>query len=110
MDDQHNDPTESELNDVEKLLSKVSKKNPNIRKPYKPKSLKEKEKLGKSIASILSEYTDCYILLGFDTNGNAMVLINSANNLESRALSNLVQDFLVTDNESDGNMEFDEDM
>lgn len=100
MDDQPNDPTESELNDVEKLLSKVDKKKPNIRKPHKPKSLKEKEKLGKAIASILSEYTDCYILLGFDTNGNAMVLINSANNLESRALSNLVQDFLVTEGET----------
>jgi hypothetical protein len=109
MDDQPNDPTESELNDVEKLLSKVGKKNPNIRKPYKPKSLKEKEKLGKTIASILSEYTDCYILLGFDTNGNAMVLINSANNLESRALSNLVQDFLVTEGESSESVDFDDD-
>ena len=110
MDDQTNAPTESELNNVEKMLSKIDKKVSNIRKPYKSKSLKEKEKLGKAIASSLSEYTDCYILLGFDTNGNALVLINSANNLESRALSNLVQDFLVTEDESSGNMEFDDEM
>ncbi len=110
MDDHTNDPTESELKNIEKMLSKIDNKAPNIRKPYKPKSLKEKEKLGKAIASSLSEYTDCYILLGFDTNGNALVLINSANNLESRALSNLVQDFLVTEDESAGDMEFDEGM
>jgi len=110
MDDHTNDPTESELNNVEKMLSKIDNKAPNIRKPYKPKSLKEKERLGRAIASSLSEYTDCYILLGFDTNGNALVLINSANNLESRALSDLVEDFLVGGEESEGNMNFDKDM
>lgn len=106
MDDQTNEPTESELNKVEKMLSKIDNSEPKVRRPHKPKSIKEKERLGKAIATSLSEYTDCYILLGFDTNGNSMVLINSTNNLESRALSNLVQDFLGSGEDSDGDEEF----
>lgn len=97
MDENKKEPTKSELKKIEKLLAKADKlPEPVIRRIPKHRSVKEREHLGMAIAQTLSEYTDCYILLGFDTHGNSMVLINSANNLESRALSDLVEDFVIT--------------
>ena len=97
MDEIPENPSESDLKKVEKFLKGVNnKKEPKVRRKPKALSLKEKQKLGTAIASILSEFVDCYILLGFDVNGNSMILINSNNNLESRALSDLVEDFMTT--------------
>lgn len=97
MDENKNEPSESEIKKVEKLLKSINnKKTPKPRKTPKNLSMKEKQQLGTAIASTLSEFVDCYILLGFDVNGNSLVLINSGNNLESRALSDLVEDFMTT--------------
>lgn len=97
MDETPENPSESDLKKVEKLLKDTNnKKAPKVRKKPKILSQKEKQRLGTAIASTLSEFVDCYILLGFDVNGNSMILINSHNNLESRALSDLVEDFMTT--------------
>lgn len=114
MDENADNLSESDLKKVEKFLKDINKqKEPRVRKKPKALSLKEKQQLGTAIANRLSEFVDCYIMLGFDTNGNSMILINSNNNLESRALSDLVEDFMTTGgssiNMSLDNVEDDED-
>jgi hypothetical protein len=109
MDEIPENPSESDFKKVEKLLKDITnKKAPKVRKKPKDLSVKEKQRLGSAIASTLSEYVDCYILLGFDVSGNSMVLINSHNNLESRALSDLIEDFMTTGGNS-VNFGFDEE-
>jgi hypothetical protein len=105
--DESMEPTKSEQNEIEKLLKAVQKIEPKIRRKHKPKSFTDQQKLSVAIANRLSEYCDCYMLFGFDNNGNPMVLINSANNLEQRALSDLLMDF-VNESMTD-TMEDDED-
>jgi len=92
--DEHMEPTKSEQNEIDKLLRAVQKIEPKIRRKNKNKSLADQQKLSVAIANRLSEYCDCYMLFGFDNNGNPMILINSANNLEQRALSDLLMDFV----------------
>lgn len=95
MDDNKNEPSKSDIKKMKKLLDSVENlETPKLRRTPKQKTAKEKAALGMAIAHTLSEYTDCYVLLGFDTNGNSMILINSANNLETRALSELIQELL----------------
>lgn len=94
MDDKPKQPSKSDIKKIEKMLENSEKKEPNIRRKSKKLSVEEKYKLGNSIATVLSEYTDCYILLGFDTNGNDMMLVNSRNSMEMRALSDLASDFM----------------
>lgn len=94
MDDKQKQPSKSDIKKIEKMLENSQKKEPNIRRKSKQLSVEEKYKLGNSIATVLSEYTDCYILLGFDTNGNEMILVNSRNNMEKRALADLASDFM----------------
>jgi hypothetical protein len=109
MDETPKNPSESDLKKVENFLKGLNdKKAPKVRRKPKSLSVKEKQKLGTAIASTLSEFVDCYILLGFDVNGNSMILINSNNNLESRALSDLVEDFMTTGG-SNINMGFESD-
>jgi len=111
MDTPPENPSESDFKKVEKFLKDITdKKAPKVRKKPKVLSIKEKQRLGSAIASALSEYVDCFILLGFDVSGNSMVLINSNNNLESRALSDLIDDFITTgDNGIDVEDDEDED-
>lgn len=109
MDKPPENPSESDFKKVEKFLKDITnKKAPKVRKKPKALSIKEKQRLGFAIANTLSEYVDCYILLGFDVSGNSMVLINSNNNLESRALSDLIDDFMST-RENDIDIEYEED-
>jgi len=109
MDENADNPSESDLKKIEKVLKEVNNKKPSkVRKTPKALSAKDKQRLGTAIASSLSEFVDCYILLGYDVNGNSLVLINSQNNLESRALSNLLEDFMTTGDNS-LNVSFDDD-
>ena len=109
MDENADNPSESDLKKIEKVLQDVnSKKTPKVRKKPKALSAKDKQRLGTAIASSLSEFVDCYILLGYDVNGNSLILINSQNNLESRGLSDLLEDFMTTGGNSI-NIAFDED-
>lgn len=80
---------------VEKFLTGVNQENAGKprRKPHQM-SPEEKRRIHTAISSMLSEYMDCFIIFGFDMGGNSTVLINTANNLESRGLSDLVEDFL----------------
>ena len=94
MDETPDLPTESDLKAIEKFLLSISKKVDKPRRRGKNLDAQARKKLSMAIAQTLSEYVDCYVLFGFDTHGNSTVLINSANNMESRALSDLVEDFL----------------
>ncbi len=97
MDENADIPSESDLKKIEKVLKDVNnKKTPKVRRKPKVLTAKEKEKLGNAIVNRLSELIDSYILLGYDVNGNSIVLINSQNNLESRGLSDLLEDFMST--------------
>ena len=93
MDDNTNEPSESDLKRVEKQLAHADKTIPVLRRKPKQRTEKQRERQRIAIASALCEFTDCYILVGYDVNGGAMVLINSANNMESRALEHLLEDF-----------------
>lgn len=86
--------SDAELKALEKFLSGISKKVDKPRRRSKNLSPQARKQLSTAIAQTLSEYMDCYILCGFDTHGNSTVLINSANNMESRAIADLVEDFL----------------
>lgn len=105
--DNTDDPTDAELERIEKILKQVPKDVPRIRRKSKSKTAKQHTLLCKAISSRLSEYCDCYMLFGFDTNGNPIILINSANDLEIRGLTDLVHEFVDThmssgrDNEED---------
>jgi short subunit fatty acids transporter len=98
VDDKNKQPSKSDIRKIEKILESADKKEPTIRRKPKQKTPEEKYKLGNAIATVLAEYTDCYILVGFDTSGNDMILVNSANNMEMRALSDLASDFLELQN------------
>ena len=101
MDENADNPSESDLKKIEKVLKEVNNKKPSkVRKKPKTLSAKDKQRLGTAIASSLSEFIDCYILIGYDVNGNSLVLINSQNNLESRGLSDLLEDFMTTGSDS----------
>lgn len=88
------EPSDAEKKNIEKLLKSISKKEPTIRRKSKSKTMDEQQRLSSAIANRLSEYCDCYMLFGFDTNGNPLILVNSANNMEYRALSHLLTSFV----------------
>lgn len=95
MDEPNNQPSKSDIQKIEKTLSDLSnKKSEKIRRIPKNLTLNEKKRLVTAIGSSLSELIDCYILLGFDVNGNSVVLINSSNDLENRALTDLIENFI----------------
>jgi hypothetical protein len=106
VDDKNKQPSKSDIKKIEKMLEAAGKKEPVVRRKPKKLSQEEKYKIGTAIATSLSEYTDCYILLGFDTNGNSMILVNSANDLETRALSDLAADFLELGQQGISNQDF----
>jgi hypothetical protein len=87
-------PNEAEKKAIEKLLAGISKKVDKPRRKGKNLSSGARKKLSTAVVNSLSELVDCYVLFSFDVHGNSTVIINSANNMESRALSNLVEDFL----------------
>jgi hypothetical protein len=96
MDDPLENPSESDLEKIEKFLKDIpDKKTIKVRKNPKVLSDEEVQRLCTSIVGALSEFMDCYILLGFDVNGNSIVISNSRSDLESRALSTLAEDFLT---------------
>lgn len=85
----------SDLKKIEDLLKQAQNQKVNLRKNKKKLSLSEKQRLALSINSKLNEHIDSYILLGFDVNGNDVIIVNSTNEMESRALRNLLEDFLM---------------
>lgn len=95
MDEDKDKISDAEMKKIEEFLKKTANKKVNLRKKQKKLSLSEKQKLAVCINNKITEHIDSYILLGFDTNGNDVILINSANELENRALRNLVEDFLT---------------
>jgi hypothetical protein len=95
MDEDKDKISDAEMKKIEDFLKKTANKKVNLRKKQKNLSLKEKQQLAISINNKIIEHMDSYILLGFDTHGNDVILVNSANELENRALRNLVEDFLT---------------
>lgn len=112
--DQDNDKiSDSELKKIDELLKQTEGKKLNLRKKKKKLSLSEKQQLAVSINNKLNEHIDSYILIGFDVHGNDVIIVNSANEMENRALRNLVEDFLmpfdVQDVQSAKNLEDEDD-
>ena len=87
--------SDSELKKIDELLKQTEGKKLNLRKKKKKLSLSEKQQLAVSINNKLNEHIDSYILIGFDVHGNDVIIVNSANEMENRALRNLVEDFLM---------------
>jgi hypothetical protein len=103
MDEPNSEPSKSDIQKIEKILTDLTgKKSQKIRRTPKDLTLKEKKRLAIAIGSSLSELIDCYILLGFDVNGNSIVLINSSSDLENRALTDLVENFISSNPNSIG--------
>lgn len=102
-------PSDSDNKKIDKLLKTVAKLSPQIRRKGKNKTMEEQVKLSTAIANRLSECCDCYMLFGFDTNGNPLLIVNSANNLEYRALSDLLMEFVNESILTDAHDPFDED-
>jgi len=98
MGDPLNSQEEPENPKIDNIINVSDKKKTNIRKKEKNLSLKEKKRLGLAIASNLSEFLDSYITIGFDVNGNSVVLINSCNEMETRALTDLLGEFMARSN------------
>lgn len=107
--DENSMPSDSDDKEIDKLRKVAGKLNPKIRRKGKNKTVAEQAKLGTAIANRLSEHCDCYMLFGFDTNGNPILLINSANNLEYRALSDLLMEFVNESMLTETSSPFDED-
>ncbi len=102
-------PSDSDNKEIDKLRKVASKLNPKIRRKGKSKTMAEQVKLSTAIANRLSECCDCYMLFGFDTNGNPILIVNSANNLEYRALSDLLMEFVNESILVDSQEPFDEE-
>lgn len=88
------EPAESDVENAENVLNNLSEIEPNLRKTHKNISFNEKRRLGLSVSNAISQYIDNYVLCGFDTHGNSVVIVNSRNNMESRALADLLGDFV----------------
>lgn len=95
MDRDKDKLSDSELKKINEFQEQPQSKKINLRKKKKKLSLSEKQRLAVSINSRLNEYIDSYILIGFDVHGNDVILVNSMNEMENRALRNLVEDFLM---------------
>ena len=95
MDQDNDNISDSELKKINELLKQTEGKKLNLRKKKKKLSLSEKQQLAISINNKLNEHIDSYILIGFDVHGNDVIVVNSANEMENRALRNLVEDFLL---------------
>ncbi len=94
MDEKNKQPSKSDIKKIEKMLESTGQQDPVIRRKPKNLTMDEKVKLGSAIANVLAEYTNCYILIGYDVHGNSIILVNAANDIEHRALESLSTDFL----------------
>lgn len=101
MDQDNDNISDSELKKINELLKQTEGKKLNLRKKKKKLSLSEKQQLALSINNKLNEHIDSYILIGFDVHGNDVIMVNSANEMENRALRNLLEDFLLPFNLQD---------
>lgn len=95
MEDDKDNISNQEIKNIEEFLEQNKNKSLNIRKKKKNLSLSEKQRLALAINNKLNEHIDSYILIGFDVHGNDVIIVNSTNNMENRALRNLIEDFLL---------------
>lgn len=65
-----------------------------IPKTRKPKTVKQQEYLYDALNARIEEYMDSYILLGFSADGDDMQIINIRDNIQKRALRDLLESFL----------------
>lgn len=95
--DKDDTPAKRDLNNAEKVLNESKNIAPVVRRKCKPKTPQQQEKLSRTIANVLSEYVDCFVLLAFDNAGNPVAIVNKNNNLETRALQDFLLEFVEHD-------------
>lgn len=84
-----------------KGIPKKSKKRakPRSRKFPKPtpaeQIMREKQYDLKNLGNIMTEFLNCFVVVGYDFDGNAVSISNYKNTQEYNSLSVLVQDYLI---------------
>ena len=89
-----NEPSKADLAKIEHILASSDPKVPKPRKKGKPTTVSERKKFGENVMRSMSEYMDCYVIVGFDIHGGSISLIHSESELEYRALSDALGDFV----------------
>lgn len=84
-----------------KGIPKKSKKRAKPRSRKSPKStpaeqiMREKQYDLKNLGNIMTEFLNCFVVVGYDFDGNAVSISNYKNTQEYNSLSVLVQDYLI---------------
>jgi hypothetical protein len=88
---------DKEIKKIDKLISKSKKMNTNIRKGAKNLKTLQKEVAfsNKRIIQLIGEYLDSFLILGFDSDGNARVISSANSNLEKRGLDSLLESYMT---------------
>lgn len=97
MDEEHK-LTPEEEQEIMKMLESAANAANKPHKPrstkYTPKNHKQRGQLNDAIINRMDEFLNCFLMLGFDTNGSPTIIIDADSELESRALSDLLQEFV----------------
>lgn len=83
--------TKKEEAEVEKLLNNLEHKNV-LPKKRKNMTLEDKQHVQKAIQSVLSEYMDCYILIGYDLSEGPIMNMEVNSPMQQKAVLALLGD------------------
>jgi len=89
-----NEPSKADLANIEHVLASSDPKIPKPRKKAKPTTINERKRFADQIMKSMSEYMDCYVIIGFDIHGNSVSLMHTESELEYRGLSDALGDFV----------------
>ncbi len=80
----------------DKLLRSVYNSNykPKIRNRIK-RTPKEQQHIKDAIKTVLSEYLDCFIIFGFDPDGQESIIVKTSSSIEQRAIGDLLEDYMT---------------
>lgn len=96
--DHDTDPSEGTEQEIEELLKAVENMEVKPKMEKRPVSIQQQRHSSKNLSDVISQYCDCFLLFGFDFNGNPCIIVNSDTNMQSRALGDLLNDFMEQSN------------
>lgn len=90
--------TPEEEKEIMEMLQRASNAPSNNLAPkstkFSPKNNIQRGQLSEAIINRMDEFLNCFLMIGFDTNGSPTIIIDADNDMEARALSDLLQEFV----------------
>ena len=84
--------TKKDEEEVEKLLNHIDSKKHLPKKKKRDMSLEDKQHVQEAIKHVLSEYMDCYILIGYDLSEGAIMNMEVNSPMQQKAVMALLGD------------------